>query len=157
MACTSSSTRRVETPLIPFASGLEPVAIRWLTLDHGHQRLLRGLAGLEEAREVAALTQLRHPEVQRAKAGVERALSISVAPGRAFAAAFVTAGADQALHIGFHDQLQHSLGDAAQEVALIVLGQKLGQVHGCFGHRGPLWSVVEVAKLHLDHTPRWPR
>jgi hypothetical protein len=46
-------------------------------------------------------------------------------------------GADQAFHVGFHDQLQDGFGDGAQEVALIVLGRKLGQVHVRFGHRGP--------------------
>jgi hypothetical protein len=46
------------------------------------------------------------------------------------------AGTDQAFHIGLHDQLQDGLGDGAQEVALIVLGQKLGQVHVRLGHRG---------------------
>jgi hypothetical protein len=45
-------------------------------------------------------------------------------------------GADQAVDIGLHDQPQHGLGDAAQEVSLIVLGQKLGQVHVRLGHRG---------------------
>ena len=48
----------------------------------------------------------------------------------------VAAGADQAFDIGLHDQLQNGLGDDAQEVALIVLGQKLGQVHVGLGHRG---------------------
>ena len=42
----------------------------------------------------------------------------------------------EAVDIGLHDQLKHGLGDAAQKVALIVLGQKLGQVHVGFGHRG---------------------
>ena len=46
------------------------------------------------------------------------------------------AGADQAVNIALHDQLKDGLGNAAQEVALIVLGQKLGQVHVGFGHRG---------------------
>ena len=45
-------------------------------------------------------------------------------------------GADQPLDIGLHDQLQDGLGDAAQKVALIVLGQKLGQVHVRLGHWG---------------------
>lgn len=44
--------------------------------------------------------------------------------------------ADDAFHIGLHDQLQHRFGNAAQEVILIVLGQKLGQVHVRLGHRG---------------------
>jgi len=48
----------------------------------------------------------------------------------------MTASADDAFHIGLHNQLQHGFGNAAQEVALIVLGQKLGQVHVRLGHRG---------------------
>lgn len=60
----------------------------------------------------------------------------SVPPGGPLAAAFMPTGADDAFHIGLHDQLQHRLGDAAQKVALIVLGQKLGQVHVRPGHRG---------------------
>ena len=59
-----------------------------------------------------------------------------VAPGRALAAAFVPAGADQAFDIGLHDQLKDGRGDAAQEISLIVLCQKLGQVHVGLGHRG---------------------
>jgi hypothetical protein len=42
----------------------------------------------------------------------------------------MTTRADQALDICLHDQLQDSLRDGAEEVALIALGQKLGQVHG---------------------------
>ena len=45
-------------------------------------------------------------------------------------------GADQAFYVGLHDQLKNSLGDAAQKVSLVVLGQKLGQVHVGLGHRG---------------------
>lgn len=37
------------------------------------------------------------------------------------------AGADQALHVGFHQQLHHGLGNAAQEVAVAGFGQQLGQ------------------------------
>ncbi len=46
IACTSSSTRRVETPPIPFAGGLGPVATRRLTLDHRDKRLFRSLPRL---------------------------------------------------------------------------------------------------------------
>jgi len=45
-------------------------------------------------------------------------------------------GTDQAVDICLHDQLQDSLGDAAQQITLIVLGQKFGQVHVRLGHRG---------------------
>ena len=82
-------------------------------LNDGDQCLLRGLAGLEEAGKVTALPQLRHPKVQRAQTGVESALSIPVTPGRAFAAALMPTGADDAFHIGLHDQLQDGLGNAS--------------------------------------------
>ena len=139
-------------------------------LDHRQQRLLRGLPRFEEARKAAPLPELGHPQVQRAQPGIEGAIPISVAPGRALAVAFVPPRTDQAFDIGLHDQLKHGLGDAAKQITLIVLGHKLGQVHVGLGHplagralrsnapRGgvSVWSVVEVAKLHLDHTPRWP-
>lgn len=82
------------------------------------------------------MTELRHPQVQGAQTGIESARSIPVAPSRAFTAAFMPTGADKACHIGLHDQLQHGLGNATQKVSLIVLGQKLGQVHVRLGHRG---------------------
>lgn len=71
-------------------------------LNDGHQRLFRGLSGFEKAGEVAALPQLRHLQVQRAQSGVERALAIAVAPGRALLGPLVPAGADHALDIGLH-------------------------------------------------------
>ena len=136
-------------------------------LDHRDEGFLRGLARLQEAREVAALPELRHLEVQHAQTGIERALSIPVAPGRALIGPLVPAGADQALDIGLHDQLQNRLGDGAKKVTLVVLCEQLGKVHVGLGHplagralrsnvpRGGVsgWFVVEVAKLHLDHTP----
>lgn len=82
------------------------------------------------------MPELRHLQVQRAQTGVEGALSVPVAPGRALAVALMPPGADQALDIGLHDQLQHRLGDGAQKVALVVLCEKLGKVHVRLGHRG---------------------
>src|SRR5690606_22086858 len=79
-------------------------------LNDGYQRLFRRLARLEEAGEIAALPELRHPKVQGAQTGIESALSIPVAPGRAFTAALMPAGADQAVDIALHDQLQDGLG-----------------------------------------------
>lgn len=37
------------------------------------------------------------------------------------------AGADQALHIGLHDDLQHALGHDAQEVVIASFGNQLGK------------------------------
>lgn len=48
-------------------------------LDHRNQRLFRGFPGLEEAGKIAALPELRRPQVQRAQAGIESPLSIFMA------------------------------------------------------------------------------
>ena len=94
--------------------------------------------GLEEAREVRALPQLWHPQVQRAEPGVEEPIAIAVAVGGASLGPFVATGANDALHIGFDDQLEDRLGDGAEKVALVMLLKQLGQAHGGLGHRGSL-------------------
>lgn len=45
------------------------------------------------------------------------------------------AGADQAFHIALHQDLQHRLGDGAQEVPVAGLLQQLGQWQSVLGHR----------------------
>ena len=62
-------------------------------LDHGHERLLGPLARLEEAREVAALAQLRDRELELAGAGVPAAWSVAVAVGGAVFSSLL--GADE--------------------------------------------------------------
>jgi hypothetical protein len=104
-------------------------------LDDRHQGLLGGLAGLQEGREVGALAQLRDAQLQGAEPGVEGAVAEAVAVVQALAGALVPAGADQALHIGLHEHLQHRLGDAAQEVAVSCFRQELGQWQSVLGHR----------------------
>ncbi len=39
----------------------------------------------------------------------------------------MSTGADQAFHVGLHQQLHHGLGHVAQEVAISGFGQQLGQ------------------------------
>jgi hypothetical protein len=96
-------------------------------LDHRHERLLGRLPWLQEGWEVAALPELRDPQLQAAKAGVERAVAIAVPIRRAITGALVPPGADQALHISLHQQLHDRLGHAAQEVAITGFGQELGK------------------------------
>jgi len=76
-------------------------------LDHRDQRLLRGFAGFQKRREVAALPQLRDAQLQGAKPGVEGTVAVAVAPGGPLAAALATPSADQPLDFGLHQQLQH--------------------------------------------------
>jgi hypothetical protein len=96
-------------------------------LDHGHQRLLRGLPGLEERREVAALPQLGDPELQGPQARVQAPIPISIPIRGPVAGSLVTSGTDQPVHVGLHQQLHHGLGHAAQEVAISGFRQQLGQ------------------------------
>jgi hypothetical protein len=104
-------------------------------LDHGDERLFRTLPRFEEGREITPLPQFRDAQLQRAEPGVEGALAIAVAPRRALAAALEAAGADQPLHVGLHQQLQHGLGHGAQEIPFAGLLQQLGQRHSFVGHR----------------------
>ena len=96
-------------------------------LDHRHERLLDGAPRLEEAGEVGSGAQLGDLVVQGAHAGIERPIAVAVAVGGPLAAALVAGGSDQALDIGFHQDLEHAFGDTAQKVAVIGLRHQLGQ------------------------------
>src|SRR3954452_14842185 len=65
-------------------------------LDDRHERLLGGLARLQEAREVAALTQLGDSQSQAAEPGVEPALAVAVAVRDTALAALVPGRAREA-------------------------------------------------------------
>jgi hypothetical protein len=94
-------------------------------LDHRDQGFLWGFARLQEGRKVAALAQLRYPQLKRAKAGVEAAVAKSVAVGGPLAGAFMAGGADQTLDVGFHQHLHDCFSGAAQEVRVPGFGEKL--------------------------------
>ena len=96
-------------------------------LDDADQRLLHRLAGFEEAGEVGAGAQLRDLEVERAQPGIQAAVAVAVAPGAALAGSLVAAGADEAVDIGLHEDLQHAFSDAAQEIAVSGLRHQLGK------------------------------
>src|SRR6187455_828090 len=125
-------------------------------LNDRDQCFLRPLPGLQERRKIAALPQLRDAQLQRSKPGVQAALAEAVAPGRALAVALVAAGPDQAFDVGLHQQLQHRLRHAAQEIAFPDLLQKLSKRQSLLGHRvlSPAW--VEVSQLHLSRSAWWP-
>jgi hypothetical protein len=71
IACTRSSTRRVETP---------PIRASWMTPISAFFRVL---ARLRERREVAALPQLGNAQLQRAEASVKASFAVTVASGGA--------------------------------------------------------------------------
>jgi hypothetical protein len=84
------------------------------------------------------------------------ALAIAVAVIEPVAGALVTAGADQAFDIGFHQDLQHRLRHGSQEIAVAALLQQLNQRHSVVGHRVLGQLVVKpcnstLARLPGDH------
>jgi len=123
-------------------------------LDHRDQRLLGGLARLEERREVRPLAQLRDAQLERSEARVEAALAVAVAVIEPIGAALVPAGADQPFDIGFHQDLQHCLRHGSQEIAVAALLQQLGQRHSVIGHRVLGQLGVKPCKLHLSRPSR---
>ncbi|SFE71317.1 hypothetical protein SAMN04515678_11468 [Roseivivax sediminis] len=117
-----------------------------------HARVVVEAASSEEA---GTLPQLRHAQVQGAKACLQLTVSVAVAPGLPPVTAFVAASADQPFDVVLHQGLEHRLGDGAEKVSLVVLLQQLDQGHVGLGHRGLHRSVVEVRKLHHHRRPRW--
>lgn len=103
-------------------------------LDHRHQGLLRGPTRLEKAGEIRSLPQLGHPQVQSAQPGLQLAIAIAVPVCLAPVTTLKAAGADHAFDVMLHQRLEHRLRHGAQEIALIVLLQKLDQRHVGLGH-----------------------
>src|SRR5438876_940893 len=120
------------------------------------QRLLRALASFEKRREVTALPQLRDAQLQRAEAGVERAVAVAVAPGAPLAAALITPGADQSLDVGLHQQLQYRLRHGSQKISVASLLQQLGQHQSLFGHRVLSRFRLKSCNSTLAELARWP-
>ena len=73
--------------------------------------------------------------IQRSEPGIERAVSIAVAIGRAALIALVASSANNPLGIGFHDQQENGLGDGSQKIAFIMLGEDVGERHSGLRHR----------------------
>lgn len=68
------------------------------------------------------------------------------------ARAAVPPGANQALHIGLHQHLQHRLGDAAKEVTVSCFRQQVRPWQSVVGHRvvALLHRHVEGVHVHVD-------
>src|ERR1700746_193442 len=137
-ACTSSSTRRVETP---------PIQASWITVTSAFSAVLRG------SRNGG---QLWKPQLKRAEARVEAALAVSVALIERVGRALMPAGADQAFDISFHQNLQYRLRHGSQEIAIAALLQQVNQPHSVIGHRVLGQLVVKrrnatLAALLGDH------
>jgi hypothetical protein len=108
-------------------------------LHHAQQCPLGTAPRLEQAREVAALTQPGDVEIEAADAGVPASLAIPVALGAAsLGGSLAVDGADLGRHLGLHQRLAQHAHSFAQQVDVAVgcrLAQQLEQVHPVIGHR----------------------
>jgi hypothetical protein len=138
-------------PMMRSADGSSGCTIRAINLARGTSS---NSSSIEEWREVRPLAQLGDAQLERAEARVEAALAIPVAVIEAVAGAFVPAGADQALDIGFHQNLQHRLRYGSQEIAVAALLQQLNQRHSVVGHRVLGGLGVKCLHLHLSRPSR---
>ena len=116
IACTRSSTRRVDTPVIQAS---------WITAISAP---LRALARFAKRRKVAALAQFRDAQLQGGEpvegavaltVAPGGAVALTVAPGGALAAALIAPGADRPFDVGFHQRALDILG-----VAVLTLPQR---------------------------------
>jgi hypothetical protein len=124
IVCTSSSTRRVgsETP---------PIQASWITVTSAFSAVLRGFrnGGKYDPWRSLGMRSWSDPSP------VEAAVAVAVMVIEPVAGALVPPGADQALDIGFHQDLQHRLRHGSQEIPVAALLQQLGQRHSVVGHR----------------------
>jgi hypothetical protein len=84
------------------------------------ERLLRALARLQEAREEAALTDLRDLQLDLARARVPPPRAIAVAMRRTVLAALAVSRTDQLGDLGLHDLLRHRADRLADHVTVLL-------------------------------------
>ena len=89
-------------------------------LHHAHERLLAALAGLQEAREVAALADLRDLQLDLARARVPAPRPIPVAMRRSVLGPLPVGGADQLGHLGLHQLPRDRPHRLADHVAVLL-------------------------------------
>jgi site-specific DNA recombinase len=104
-------------------------------LDHSGEGLLRHSPWFKEAREVAALAELRNAQLDRAGAGLPIALAVAVAMGEAVGGASAVRRTGEALDLQLHQALRGEADHLAQEVSIGGLLQQLTQAHSLVGHR----------------------
>jgi hypothetical protein len=118
-------------------TGRHPVDVG--LLDHCHQRLLAAAAGLQEAREVAALPQPWDGQLDRPHPGVPGPLPVAVAARHPVAAALAVAGASLLGDLGLHQLLRQPNHGLAQHVGVLIgqhLADQLAHAHPAHvGHR----------------------
>lgn len=119
-------------------------------LDDTHERLLRPAPGLEEAREVGALPQLRDRQLERAHPRVPASASGAVALVTALIRALVFARANDVVDPHAHDLLDQGRKGLLQEIGISFaedLADEVSNGHAvrcrCHGHPFLLLALTE--------------
>jgi len=89
-------------------------------LDDAHERLLAALARLQEAREVAALTDLRDLQLDLTRARIPSPRPIAIAMRRPILRALPALRADQLRHLGLHQLLRHHAHRVTDHVTVLL-------------------------------------
>jgi hypothetical protein len=90
-------------------------------LHHADERLLAALARLQEAREVAALSDLRDLQLDLARPGVPPPRPIAVAMRRAVLGALTMRRADELGHLDLHQLTGDRLDRLADHVTVLLM------------------------------------
>ena len=114
-------------------AGGDPVDVGFL--DHGHEGLLGRPPRFQETREVRALAEFGHLEIDGTSAGLPLPIAIAVTAGLPLRAALAVAGAGERLDFEVYEPLGGKADQLAQEVAVVgVLNCGLQLVHLGVGH-----------------------
>src|SRR4051794_15843029 len=129
-------------------------------LDHRHQRLLRALARLQEAREIAALAQLGDLQLDLPGSGVPAPSPVAVAMRRSIIGpALAQLGADQLCHLGLHELARDRLNRLTDHIRMLIAQHPpddlLDRHPLLTGHRRP--PFVDSVERDDDHERRGGR
>jgi hypothetical protein len=104
-------------------------------LDDGGESLLGHAPGLEKAREVGPLPQLRDAQLDGPGAGFPVPVAVAVALGQPQRALLAVSSPGQGTHLQLHQPLRGKADHLAQQIGIRRLFQKAAQVHHVVGHR----------------------
>src|SRR5260221_4399817 len=131
IACTRSSTERVEMPWM-YASWM--TAVRAPELVEG----LRHPPGFQKTREVRALAQLRDAQLDVAGPRLPVPVTVAIALGQSLERPFAMDSAGQPLNFQLHQPLSGKADHVTKHIGIGVLLKQRTKRHHLIGHRGHL-------------------
>src|SRR4051812_7727392 len=122
------------------ATGLWPFLILMigagLTLSH-KDVLMEQSMPCRDPSGAETLERAEHakPRKWNSRRAAAAAIAVAIPVIEPLGATLVPTGPDQSFDIGFHQDLQHRLGDGSQEIAIAALLQQFDKRHSLLGHR----------------------